>query len=97
MMAGMVQTYELMAIVRPDLDVTEANARELVEKLLDKSGAVIASVALWGKKQFAFPVNKYSEGTYLLAVVNGTLKTADLEKQARMGTDIVRFMLTEKK
>ncbi|MEK7543990.1 MAG: 30S ribosomal protein S6 [Patescibacteria group bacterium] len=91
-----MNTYELMLIVRPDLEVTEKKAQELVKKLLDKTGGVVTAVAVWGKRQLAYPIKKVSEGTYILATVEGTIKSPDLEKEARMGTDIVRFMLIVK-
>lgn len=91
-----MNTYELMFIVRPDLEVTEKKAQELVKKLLDKTGGVVKAVAVWGKRQLAYPIKKVSEGTYILATAEGTIKSPDLEKEARMDTDIVRFMLIVK-
>lgn len=91
-----MQTYELMLIIRPDMEVTEKIAQELVKKLLVKAGGVVTSVSVWGKRTLAFPIKKMTEGIYVLATIEGTLKTADLEKEARMGTDFLRFMLTVK-
>ncbi len=91
-----MNTYELMLIVRPDLDVTEKKAQELVNTLLVKAGGVVTAVSIWGKRQLAYPIKKMSEGIYVLATIEGTIKAADLEKEARMGTDFLRFMLTVK-
>ncbi|MDP1722499.1 MAG: 30S ribosomal protein S6 [Candidatus Gottesmanbacteria bacterium] len=91
-----MKTYELMLIIRPDLDVTEKKAVELINKLLVKAGGVVSAVSVWGKRTLAFPIKKMNEGIYVLATIEGTLKTADLEKEARMGTDYLRFMLTVK-
>lgn len=91
-----MQTYELMLIIRPDMEVTEKKAQELINKLLVKAGGSVTSVAVWGKRTLAFPIKKMSEGIYVLATIEGSLKTADLEKEARMGTDFLRFMLTVK-
>ncbi|MEK7141835.1 MAG: 30S ribosomal protein S6 [Patescibacteria group bacterium] len=91
-----MQTYELMLIIRPDMEVTEKKAQELIKKLLVKAGGVVTSVSVWGKRTLAYPIKKMSEGIYVLATIEGTLKTADLEKEARMGTDFLRFMLTVK-
>lgn len=91
-----MNTYELMLIVRPDLEVTEKKAKELVGKLLDKTNATVTSIAVWGKRALAYPIKKVSEGTYILASIQGIVQSPDLEKEARMGTDIVRFMLIVK-
>ncbi|MBI5620372.1 30S ribosomal protein S6 [Candidatus Gottesmanbacteria bacterium] len=91
-----MQTYELMLIVRPDVEVSDKKAEELVAKLVGNVGAVVSGVSVWGKKKLAYPIKKHLEGTYVLATVTGTVKSGDLEKEIRMGEDIVRFMLTVK-
>lgn len=93
-MASM-RTYELMLIVRPDVDVTEKKAEGIVRKLLEKVGGKLASVTVWGKKDLAYPIQKATEGTYVLATVEGDgLKSADFEKEVRLGGDILRFFLS---
>lgn len=96
MMGGMTRSYELMLIVRPDLEMTEKKAEEMVKKLLEKVGGQLASLTVWGKKVLAYPITKATEGTYILATVTGSIQSADLEKEVRMGSDILRFLLTAK-
>lgn len=92
-----MRTYELMLIIRPDVEVTEKKAKDTVEKLLAKVGGKLTSVNVWGKKALAYPISKATEGTYVLATIEGeSIKSGDLEKEVRMGTEILRFMLTVK-
>lgn len=92
-----MRTYELMVIVRPDVEVTEKNAEDMVKKLVEKGGGKLASVTVWGKRHLAYPIQKATEGTYLLATVAGErLKSADIEKEVQMDSDILRCMLTVK-
>lgn len=91
-----MRIYELMLIVRPDIDVTEKKAEELTKKLLEKVGGKLASLTVWGKKAFAYPIKKATEGTYIIVKVTGSIKSGDLEKEIRMGSDILRFMLIAK-
>lgn len=96
-MGGMTRTYELMAIVRPDIEVTERRAEDIVKKIVEKVSGTLVSVTVWGKRQLAYPIQKATEGTYLLATIEGEgIKSGDLEKEVRMGSDILRFMLTVK-
>lgn len=91
-----MRTYELMLIIRPDDEVTEKKAEDIVKKLLEKVGGKLASLNVWGKKALAYPIQKVTEGTYVLATVEGSIKSGDLEKEVRMGSDILRFMLIAK-
>lgn len=92
-----MRTYELMAIVRPDLEVTERRAEEIVNKLVEKVGGKCASVTVWGKKALSYPIAKMAEGVYILATVEAdTLKSADLEKEVRMGSEVLRYLLIQK-
>lgn len=93
----MTRSYELMLIVRPEIEVSEKKAEDIVKKLIEKVGGKLGSVAVWGKKALAYPIQKATEGTYLLATVQGDgLKSADIEKEVRMGSEILRFLLTVK-
>lgn len=95
-MMDAMRIYELMLIVRPDMEVTEKKAEDMVGKLVEKVGGKVASVAVWGKRALAYPIQKATEGTYVLARVEGSVKSADLEKEVRMGSDTLRFMLIAK-
>lgn len=91
-----MRTYEFMFIVRPEVEVTEKKAKDMAEKLLAKVGGTLTSVTVWGKKVLAYPINKATEGTYVLAIVAGSIKSGDLEKEIRMDSEILRFMLIAK-
>lgn len=92
-----MRTYELILIVRPDTEVTERRAEDMVKKLLTKVGGKVVSLNIWGKRKLAYPIEKATEGTYILATVDAeSIQSGDLEKEARMGSEILRFMLTVK-
>ncbi len=92
-----MRTYELMVIVRPEVEVSEKKAEDMVKKLVEKVGGKLTSVAVWGKKALAYPIQKATEGTYLLGTVEADgLTSADLEREVRMGSELLRFLLTAK-
>lgn len=92
----MTRSYELMLIVRPDVEMTEKKAGDMVGKLLQKVGGKLSSLTVWGKKQLAYPISNATEGVYLLATVEGSIKSADVQKEVRMGNEVLRFLLVQK-
>jgi len=92
----MIRTYELMLVVRPDFPVDDTKKRdELIGKIV--KGATIKDVTVLGKKHLAYPIRKQTEGIYLLIHVKGdSLKIGDIQKEAKFGADVIRFLLTQK-
>ncbi len=91
----MQRVYELMLVLRPDFGVEEKTARDLVEKLIgDKK---IKELTVMGKKRLAYPIKKQSEGVYVVAIITGSpMNIGAFEKQIKLGTDVLRFLLTVK-
>lgn len=92
----MIRTYELMLVVRPDFPVEDTKKRDdLIQKLI--KGATIKDVTVLGKKHLAYPIRKQEEGIYLLIHIEGnSMKTGDVQKEAKLGTDVIRFLLLER-
>ena len=92
-----MREYELMMIMRPEVEMTEKLGREIVLKTVAKTGATIVAITVWGKRQLAYPIEKATEGTYVLATLQAdTLKSDVLQKETRMGSAVLRFLLTVK-
>lgn len=92
-----MREYELMMIMSPEVEMTEKLGREIVEKMIAKFGGTINSLTIWGKRQLAYPIEKATEGTYVLAILQAdTLKSDVLQKESRTGSAILRFLLTVK-
>lgn len=90
----MNRSYELMVVLDPKADVTEKTAAEVVAKMIGDAVSV-TSVSLLGKKLLAYPLKKNNEGIYILAKLKGApLHVGEIEKKIRMGTDVLRFLLT---
>lgn len=95
LLASMQSVYELMILLRPDFGGEEKPIKELVTKLV--AGRTLSDFAIMGKKHLAFPIKKHNEAVYVVATVTGdSIKVVDLEKQMKLGTDIVRYLLTTK-
>ncbi len=96
----MQRNYELMLVLRPDFLPAQAGGEEkpikdLVTKLI--GGRQLKTLTVLGKKRLAYPIKKQTEGVYVVATVAGSpLKVVELEKQMKMGLDILRYLLIVK-
>jgi len=92
----MTRAYELMVII--DGDVEEAAAQAWVKSIDDSitkaGGAVHGKPDWWGRRQYAYPINKKQFGYYVvynLVADGGALD--ELERSFRIADDIVRHKL----
>ena len=92
----MTRAYELMVII--DGDVEEAAAQTWVksidESITKAGGAVHGKPDWWGRRQYAYPIDKKQFGYYVvynLVAPGGALD--ELERSFRIADDIVRHKL----
>jgi len=91
----MQRVYELMLVIRPDFGVEEKQVRDLIEKLI--GDRKIKELTVMGKKRLAYPIKKQTEGVYVVATfTGGPMDIGAFEKQTKLGTDVLRFLLTVK-
>lgn len=88
--------YEILYIIRPDLDETAKN--ELVERfdsILTDNGAEISESKDWSKRRFAYEIQGYREGIYHLVKLSANDAAAinEFERLARINDDILRHMV----
>ena len=91
-----MRAYELMVIV--DGDVEDAQAQSWTKVVTDGitkvGGSVHGKPDWWGRRQYAYPINKKEYGYYVvyqLVAPGGALD--DLERSFRIADDIVRHKL----
>jgi small subunit ribosomal protein S6 len=92
----MMRAYELMVIV--DGDVEDPKAQSWVKFVSDEvakaGGSLHGKPNWWGKRAFAYPINKKEAGYYMVVECladGGALD--ELERQLRLADDIVRHKL----
>jgi small subunit ribosomal protein S6 len=62
-----MREYELMFVVDPRLSDEEVvGLSQDFQKMITDEGGVIAKEESWGKRKLAYPINKLTEGHYVL-------------------------------
>ena len=92
----MMRAYEFMIILSGDLDDTAAQAwvKSVSDSVTKAGGSVHGKPDWWGRRQFAYPINKKENGYYTvfnLLAPGGALD--DFERQLRLADEVVRHKL----
>jgi small subunit ribosomal protein S6 len=91
-----MRAYELGVIVHGDLEEPAAQAwvKQISSQIAAAGGQVIGQPEWWGKRRFAYEINKRWEGYYFfLNVVAQGGALDDLERSLRLADEIVRHKL----
>ena len=92
----MMRAYELMVIFDGDLDEPAAQAwvKTITDAIAKAGGSVHGKPDWWGKRQYAYPINKKEYGYYVVMNVLATGGALDeLERSFRIADDVVRHKL----
>ena len=92
----MMRAYELMVIFDGDLDEPAAQAwvKTITDAIAKAGGSVHGKPDWWGKRQYAFPINKKEYGYYVVMNLHATGGALDeLERSFRIADDVVRHKL----
>jgi small subunit ribosomal protein S6 len=90
----MNRTYEIMFIVRPDVE--EADLDKLIEgfqKNVTDGGGEIRSTEKMGRRRLAYTVRKFNDGFYVLLNIaaEGKLIT-EIERRLRVSEPVIKFI-----
>ena len=90
----MNRTYEIMFIVRPDVE--EADLDKLIEGFsanVTNGGGEVKSVEKMGRRRLAYTVRKFNDGFYVLMVVaaQGSL-IMEIERRLRVSEQVIKFI-----
>ena len=90
----MSRVYEVMFIVRPDVEDEEAD--KLIESLsntVKTGGGVVRSAEKLGRRKLAYQVRKFNDGNYILLTIeaNGAV-VLELERRLRVTEQVIKFI-----
>lgn len=87
--------YELVFVLKPTMTEEEmASKLESIQNLISSNGGEIYNVEKWGRRELAYPIQKFNTGYYFIInfrTENSELP-AKLEYNLRLDEDIIRFL-----
>ncbi|GAC41724.1 30S ribosomal protein S6 [Paenibacillus popilliae] len=91
-----MRKYELMYIIRPDIEQEAVQAAvEKFQGVISKEGGEITKHDVSGKRRLAYEIKKFRDGIYVL--VNFTAQpavVAELERQLKISDEVIRHLVT---
>jgi small subunit ribosomal protein S6 len=89
-----MRVYEVLFIVAPKTEAADVDA--LVTQLSDiatNQGATVTNVNRMGLRRLAYPIQKFTEGHYIVLTLEGTgAEIAELERRMRVVDAIIRYL-----
>lgn len=91
----MVRDYELMYIVRPDVDDDGLRAAvDSVRSLVEGQGGEVTKTTMWGKRRLAYEVQHLRDGHYVIVEMRlDGAKVAPVERALRIHDQVFRHLL----
>lgn len=87
--------YETMYIVRPELG--DADVQKIVERysaVVTDNGGEVSSAGKWDKRKFAYEIDGYREGTYVLMQFTAPPTVpAELSRLLGINDDVIRHRI----
>jgi len=91
-----MRTYELMFVVDPRVsDEDVVTMAQDYKNMITAGGSQITGEENWGRRKLAYPINKVSEGKYVLFYVsseNGKTSLPEVEHRMRQNDRILRYL-----
>lgn len=90
----MNRTYEIMFIVRPDVEETDLD--KLIEGFsanITQGGGEVKSVEKMGRRRLAYTVRKFNDGQYvLLNIAAAGSLISEIERRLRVSEQVIKFI-----
>ena len=89
--------YEIMFIVRPDMEEAEIKktAEEMKKVLTDGKANVLEEKAM-GQRELAYEINKFTTGYYFLYVVEASAETVkEFDRIVRINESLLRHLIVK--
>ena len=90
----MNRSYEVMFVIRPDVEETELD--KIVETFsgyVTQGGGTVKSTEKMGRRRLAYTVQKFNDGFYLLLIVEAPASLiAEIERRLRVSEQVIKFI-----
>ena len=90
----MNRTYEIMFIVRPDIE--EAEIDKIIETFsgyVTQGGGNVKQTEKMGRRRLAYTVRKFNDGFYILLIVDAPASLIhEIERRLRVSEQVIKFI-----
>ena len=93
-----MRKYEIMFIVRPDMEEAEiAKTAEGLKKVLEDGKAKFVEEKNMGQRELAYEIKDFKSGFYYVITLeaNDDVAISEFDRQARNSQDIIRHLITK--
>ncbi|MCL2678837.1 MAG: 30S ribosomal protein S6 [Dehalococcoidia bacterium] len=92
---GSQRNYELMLVIKPDGTDEKLSATiGAVSQFIAELGGVMADTKMLGKRKLAYPINRCTEGHYvLLQFKSRSTASQELENRLNISEEVIRYLL----
>ena len=92
-----MNSYEVLFVIRNALDDERKEAAVEAVKGVIEEGGEVTRVDLIGTRRFAYPIEKKTEGYYVLVEFNAPAELPkELDRRLRISDDVVRHIIINK-
>jgi small subunit ribosomal protein S6 len=94
-----LRQYEMVLLLSPEVPQEEVPAfmERLGSFVTDRVGGSITEVNEWGVRRLAYPIKKFSEGTYVLTRLEmEPASVRELEASLLLSEDVLRHLVVRK-
>jgi small subunit ribosomal protein S6 len=90
-----LREYELVYVLQPGLDDTAIQGFEKrMADLIATQGGTDIVTEPWGKRNLAYPIERYFEGYYILQrFLMPPAGTEEVDRRLRFSEDVIRYLL----
>ena len=90
----MNRTYEIMFIVRPDIEETEIDKIiETFSGYITSGGGSIKQTEKMGRRRLAYTVRRFNDGFYILLIVDSPASLIhEIERRLRVSEQVIKFI-----
>jgi small subunit ribosomal protein S6 len=92
-----MRKYELLYIVRPELDEQAVQASlEKFQGIITNGGGEVTNSNVMGKRRLAYEIQKYRDGIYVLVNFNATPEVVkELDRVIRISDEVIRYIIVK--
>jgi small subunit ribosomal protein S6 len=93
----MMDTYEAMLIVIPELDEEQVeNTISRFQTIIERTGGEVGNVNHWGRRKLAYEIDHRADGFYAVMEFNAGERTlGELKRILRVSDDVLRHMIVK--